>query len=643
MKKYFALLIVVLAAFLRFHRLGAQSFWNDEGNSARLAERSVSLILAGAAGDIHPPGYYLLLAAWRAALGHSEFALRGLSALAGIVLVALVYRLGKQYFDEPAALASAFFAAVHPALIYYSQEARMYELVAALAAAAFLAMTQWLIAARNSTRSVQTSSPQFIIPYSSCVAIVLNTALGLYTHYSFAFVLIALNLTALGGMLAHRARPTPTTPRPTPFASRIALWLLLQLIALALFAPWLPTAVHQLATWPSAREYHSLADSLLGVGHWLTLGPTADASSAWAALLGAAILIGLGLRRRGQTITPLLWLLVPTGLTLSFGLFSPAFAKFLIIAVPALCLLMGNGAASLLNSQFATQNSKFNIHRSSFIILTLLFLLPTALSLNNLYFNPDFARADYRGMAAALDSIAKPGDAILLNAPNQWEVFTYYHRDTSNVFPVARTRPLDVPAQTAELEQIAATHDRLFVLYWGDAQSDPDRVIETWLNAHTFKAYDQWHGDVRLAAYAVPRAAAQSQHTVNVTFGDQITLVGYALNQSAFAPGDILQLTLFWRAEQPIATRYKVFVHLVGDPAQRPPAQHDGEPGGGLALTTAWQPGLMVPDNHGVYLPLDLPSGDYALVVGLYRLDDGARLTTDNGADNLTLTAVTIR
>ncbi len=104
-----------------------------------------------------------------------------------------------------------------------------------------------------------------------------------------------------------------------------------------------------------------------------------------------------------------------------------------------------------------------------------------------------------------------------------------------------------------------------------------------------------------------------------------------------------MQLTLFWRGEKPIAARYKVFVHLVGDPSQPPRAQDDGEPGGGLALTTAWQPGLMAPDNHGVYLPLDLPSGEYTLVVGLYRLDDGARLTTDNGTDNLTLTKVTIR
>ena len=121
--------ILILAAFLRFYRIEAQSFWNDEGNSARLAERTANLIISGAAGDIHPPGYYLLLAGWRLIVGQSEFALRGLSAFAGILLVAFVYRLGYQYFSGPAAesaaIGAAFFAAIHPALIYYSQEARM--------------------------------------------------------------------------------------------------------------------------------------------------------------------------------------------------------------------------------------------------------------------------------------------------------------------------------------------------------------------------------------------------------------------------------------------------------------------------------------------------------------------------------------
>lgn len=634
MKKTLLLATLLLAAFLRFYRIEAQSLWNDEGNSARLAERSAGLIVAGAAGDIHPPGYYLLLSAWRAAAGGSEFALRGFSAFAGILLVALVYRLGQQYFDDPAALAAALFAAIHPALIYYSQEARMYQLAAALGAAATLAATQWLADAQkpqipNSGKSrTPTSKSQFIIHRSSFL--VPLTALGLYIHYSFAFVVIAVNLTALGGMIFHRAQPHPHTP-----TRRILHWLALQLLALLLFAPWLPTAARQLTTWPSAREYLPLDEAFIGVSRWLILGPTADPALAATALFGASVLLAMALRRRRQMAAPALWLLTPVGLTLGLGLFSAAFAKFLIIAVPAACLLLGRGAAAL--------RHRARAYKLIALVGVAFVLGPTIRALNNLYFDPAYARADYRGIARYLDSMARPGDAILLNAPNQWEVFTYYHPDLSNVYPVARARPLDEPAQIAELEQIAASHDRLFVLYWGEAQSDPKRVIESWLNERTFKAYDRWYGDVRLAAYAVPRAAGGVRAQTDATFGKAITLEGYSLNRDSFSPGDIVQLTLFWRAEAPIAKRYKVFVHLVGDPAAPPAAQHDGEPGGGLALTTTWRPAQTIADNHGVYLPPDLPPGEYALLVGLYGLDDGARLILENGADALTLATLHVR
>ena len=85
------LLILLFATALRFYRIDGQSFWNDEGNSARIAERSLQLITEGAAGDIHPPLYYYVLHFWRGVFGSSEIALRGLSAVLGIILVWLTY------------------------------------------------------------------------------------------------------------------------------------------------------------------------------------------------------------------------------------------------------------------------------------------------------------------------------------------------------------------------------------------------------------------------------------------------------------------------------------------------------------------------------------------------------------------------
>ncbi|MCB0182533.1 MAG: hypothetical protein KDI62_30200, partial [Anaerolineae bacterium] len=84
--RWLLVLILLLAFGLRVHNLEVQSFWNDEGNSARLSERSIPLIIEGTASDIHPPLYYLLLNQWRKLAGDSEFGLRSLSLFAGLLV-----------------------------------------------------------------------------------------------------------------------------------------------------------------------------------------------------------------------------------------------------------------------------------------------------------------------------------------------------------------------------------------------------------------------------------------------------------------------------------------------------------------------------------------------------------------------------
>jgi hypothetical protein len=111
-------------------------------------------------------------------------------------------------------------------------------------------------------------------------------------------------------------------------------------------------------------------------------------------------------------------------------------------------------------------------------------------------------------------------------------------------------------------------------------------------------------------------------------FGDPegqpaIALLGYTLRSAAVAPGEIIELTLFWQTAEPLDTRYKVFLHLVDDAGQIV-AQRDSEPGGGLALTTTWRPGETTVDNHGILVPVGRPAGRLTLLLGLYDLTDPA-------------------
>jgi hypothetical protein len=239
-------------------------------------------------------------------------------------------------------------------------------------------------------------------------------------------------------------------------------------------------------------------------------------------------------------------------------------------------------------------------------------------------------------LARYIRAAARDDDAVILDAPNQWEVFTYYYGDDPNVYPLPRSRPLEEATTAAELGDIVAKHRRLFALYWGVAEADPKRFVESWLEGHTYRAADSWHGNVRLVVYAVPQTvkADAPQRLLNLRLGDAIALRGYSLAAESVEAGDVLQLTLFWEALQPPAERYKVFVQLL-DSANHIVGQLDSEPGGNLLPTDTWQRGQRVTDRYGVLVQPGTPPGEHRLIVGMYSLSTGGRLPVWRGSETL--------
>ena len=616
MRRGLVVLVLLLGCALRFHRLGVQSLWYDEGNSVHMTGRSAAEIVAAVRNDIHPPGYFLALAGWVRVAGRSEFALRALSALSGVLLLACVQRIA----GRRALPLAALLAALHPALVYYSQEARMYMPAAALGAGLLLAAVHGWRA-----RGWRTSA-----------AYCLLAAAGLYTHYLFAVLIAAANVAAVVTMLvAQRDWPN--------MRSALVRWTGLQGVVLLLYLPWLPTAFQHLSSWPAARSQAALLEALPAVWRWLAFGPTAGINSGaqWAwALLAAAGLAGSSAVLAGA------WLLVPAGLTLLLGLFTPAFAKFLALTAPAVAILVADGAAVLWGGGGARIAGRWRWPvRALLAALLAAGLWNTQAALRSLYFDARFARSDYRALAAELQARYQPGDAILLNAPNQSEVFTYYHPPAAHVIPVAVTRPLDMALQRAQLEGIGAWAKRVFTIYYGEAQADPQQVVERWLNSHTFKVSERWVGDVRVAEYA-GAVIEGAEVDVNARFGAAIVLDTFALPAADLHVGDALRLTLRWHAVAAVPQRYKVFVHLSASRDAPPLAQHDSEPGGGLDPTSAWQPGVEVVDRQGVALPANLPAGRYELLLGLYDAATGLRLPVSAAAalpgDRLLLATINI-
>ena len=125
---------------------------------------------------------------------------------------------------------------------------------------------------------------------------------------------------------------------------------------------------------------------------------------------------------------------------------------------------------------------------------------------------------------------------------------------------------------------------------------------------------------------------AKAQETI---WTNGAELVGYRIVDKRVRPGEALDLTLFWRAPQPLDKDYKVFVHVLKD--GQVIAQHDAEPGLGGYPTTRWPAGDIIPDRHLIQIPSEAQAGDYTAVVGLYDPVSGTRAQLTQGGDAVQL------
>lgn len=138
--------LVVLAAVIRIITIDNQSFWTDEALTAYEAHLPFGAMLNTVAHvETTPPLYFVLIWCWAHLFGTSEVALRSVSTLAGIALVPIAYLAARDLVSRWAGVIAAAFVAVNPFLVWYSQEARAYMLLAALTGAAFL----WFVRARR--------------------------------------------------------------------------------------------------------------------------------------------------------------------------------------------------------------------------------------------------------------------------------------------------------------------------------------------------------------------------------------------------------------------------------------------------------------------------------------------------------------
>jgi 4-amino-4-deoxy-L-arabinose transferase-like glycosyltransferase len=181
--------LTAVGAVLRFATITSQSFWVDEATTYHEVGLSFGQMLhALRLNETTPPLYFAVAWVWTRVFGAGELGLRSLSAVCGIVVIPVVYLCGRELVSRAAGVVAAALAAFSPFMIWYSQEARSYMLLALLCGLSFLFCA----------RAARTRTTRDVALWGAA------SALAVLTHF-FAGFLVAPEALWLLWLLRNRA------------------------------------------------------------------------------------------------------------------------------------------------------------------------------------------------------------------------------------------------------------------------------------------------------------------------------------------------------------------------------------------------------------------------------------------------------
>jgi mannosyltransferase len=400
--------ILLLAFMLRMTRLGAQSIWYDEAFYATVSSVELHSLLDVILDiRVQPPAYFLIMHCWLA-LGHGEFVIRALSGFAGLLGVAAIYLLGTIIVDRKLGVAAALALAISPFHIWYSQEVKMYSLIAFL-----VAMSCYFF-----LRLIKRGKARDWLGYG------LSTLFAIYTHYLTIFVIVA-QMTYL--VLARR--------RYRPVLNK---WLVCMTLVGSLYVPWIAAVFLRggfygaSISWISAARPADLFWTIYDFGFGSTLNST-HALSVAAGVLLASILAYVSVRllrpggsskQRDRLLFVSIWLFVPLLLVFLISFDWPLPQKrsiymdrYLILLLPAFLILVCHGTMTILRTR-----------RRLGTLVALGLIIPASISTYSIFFDGRYQRDQWRQAIGEISQNAGSHD-ILLVRPQQKVVFNYYGLD----------------------------------------------------------------------------------------------------------------------------------------------------------------------------------------------------------------------
>lgn len=439
--------VTAVGAVLRLFRLGDESLWNDEFASMEDA-LAFGPQMAVEQLTVARPLYYIVLRPWIELFGQSEVAMRSLSVVIGVAAIPLLYYLGRELYGEDAAFLSALLLAFSRFHIRWSQDVRMYGLLALLAIASYLGFVRYLRYGSDGSRT----------------AYVAATALLAYTHLYAAFVIVAQNLyVGVSAVVDGWRRPT----------RGLRDWVTAQGIVALLASPVIVAVMA----------------ALLGVGgrsgtgpQWIPLPPGVftpitvvaqhiykvfDPVVALLAFVAVLVLVAadlvLGTEERDTDGMLLIWfgsvLVIP--LVLSHVLRPMLQLRYTIAGAPALLLLVGKSLATA----YARIDERFV--RSMFVLgLVLVLTLPLLP-----YYGED-QREQWREAGTYVEDHGAADDVVLVSEDYTARNFRYYFDGGAPV------RGIDPGVNRSRIRAETAGHERVWLVISNVEAGPRERLVQ---------------------------------------------------------------------------------------------------------------------------------------------------------------------
>lgn len=446
-------LVTVIALILRLINLN-QSLWLDEAiNVNNVASLNLkSLVLDYSLHDFHPPLYHILLRGWILLFGSSEIAVRIPSIILGVITVYLTYLIGKKLFEEKTALIGATLIATAPLHIYYSQEARMYALAAALAS---LSVYFFVSILKKDT-------------LGSWLGFIASTTLMLYSDY-LPYFLIPIYIIYLA------------------FARKIIGKAILRafipafLIIFIFLIPWFVILPKQIvgglsiaAATPAWAKVVGQGEikNLLIVPVKFTIGRISNDNDLIYAFLFAPIGIFVSFlflvslfRISRLRLFLFYWFFGPITLAYLISSFIPIFAYFrFIFVLPAFYLIIAS-ATNIINWPPQTR-----------------FFLAIVLSINlvsaSIYFlNPKFQRENWRDAVSWVRENSTPQTLALFESPSSVAPFDYYSHGQVKTAGALDSFVADSFKIKEKVKTIAGDHNKIFLFQYLSGITDPQGLV----------------------------------------------------------------------------------------------------------------------------------------------------------------------